>query len=109
MEERRKEFAARSDERRDNAGKRGYNYRWNKARVVYLAAHPLCVMCGGPATEVDHIIPHKGDMRLFWNTKNWQALCHECHSRKTYSEVRNKKNPVKAGVIDADMGIFFIP
>ena len=54
--------------------------------------HPICVKCGAPATEVDHIIPHKGDKNLFWNVGNWQSLCHSCHSRKTMNELRNGKN-----------------
>ena len=29
---------------------------------------------------VDHITPHKGDMGIFWDTTNWQALCHRCHN-----------------------------
>lgn len=74
-----------------SAYQRGYDSRWAKARKAYLTAHPLCVEClkSGtitPATDVDHIIPHKGDKTLFWDEKNWQALCHECHSRKTASE-----------------------
>jgi 5-methylcytosine-specific restriction protein A len=35
------------------------------------------------ATDVDHVIPHRGNERLFWDEGNWQALCHECHSAKT--------------------------
>lgn len=38
-----------------------------------------------PATDVDHVIPHRGNERLFWNEQNWQALCYECHSQKTAS------------------------
>jgi positive regulator of sigma E activity len=25
----------------------------------------------------------KGDLALFWNESNWQALCRRCHNRKT--------------------------
>lgn len=39
-----------------------------------------------PSTEVDHIVAHKGDMGLFWDQANWQALCKPCHSRKTATE-----------------------
>lgn len=40
-----------------------------------------------PATIVDHIVPHRGDTKLFWNTEgNWQSLCASCHSRKTVKE-----------------------
>ncbi|MCR8827199.1 HNH endonuclease [Photobacterium sp. TY 1-4] len=41
----------------------------------------------GPATDVDHITPHKGDRRLFFDQSNWQSLCKSCHSRKTAREV----------------------
>lgn len=66
--------------------------RWRKARLAFLARHPLCADCatfGKPvaATEVDHITPHRGDARLMWDRSNWQALCKPCHSRKTAREV----------------------
>ena len=32
---------------------------------------------------LDHIIPHRGDQKLFWDEGNWQALCKACHDRKT--------------------------
>ena len=35
------------------------------------------------ATDVDHIVPHRGDPALFWDEDNWQALCHRHHSVKT--------------------------
>ncbi len=68
-----------------------YNRQWQKARAIYLRAHPLCVHCEEagrltPATEVDHIIPHRGDKALFWDRSNWQSLCKRCHSRKTVME-----------------------
>ena len=69
---------------------RGYDSKWNKARKIFLAQHPLCAICGAPATDVDHIIPHKGNKKLFWDQSNWQALCHSCHSRKTAREDMGK-------------------
>ena len=33
------------------------------------------------ASVVDHIVPHKGDHKLFWNPKNHQALCKHCHDK----------------------------
>ena len=73
------------------AAKRGYNRRWQKARKSYLEAHPLCVQCAKQgkyvrATVVDHIIPHRGDQKLFWDQNNWQALCKSCHDKKTLTE-----------------------
>lgn len=38
------------------------------------------------ATVVDHIIPHRGDQKLFWDQRNWQSLCKQCHDRKTLTE-----------------------
>lgn len=79
-----------ADRMRGGAESRGYDARWRKARKHFLEKHPLCVKCmrNGkltPATVVDHIIPHRGDMRLFWDEGNWQPLCKGCHDRKTGS------------------------
>lgn len=62
-----------------------YGYRWQQAREGWLRKHPLCVRCEKagliePATVVDHIIPHRGDMTLFWARTNWQSLCGNCHN-----------------------------
>lgn len=67
---------------------KGYTSRWNKARLRFLRKHPLCVHClkNGRYTKaivVDHIIPHRGDDKLFWDESNWQPLCKSCHDRKT--------------------------
>ena len=63
---------------------------WRRARLAYLSAHPLCMMCQRQgqivaATEVDHITPIAagGDP---WSESNWQALCKSCHSAKTMRE-----------------------
>ncbi|WP_153740920.1 HNH endonuclease [Marinobacter nauticus] len=79
------------DQRRGSSAKRGYGYKWQKARERFLQSHPLCIKCHEngrvkAATDVDHIVPHRGDMKLFWDDSNWQALCHSCHSEKTASE-----------------------
>lgn len=76
---------------RGTAAQRGYNSRWRKARLTYLGSNPLCAHCEAqgrivPATEVDHITPHRGDQALFWDTDNWQPLCKPCHSAKTARE-----------------------
>jgi 5-methylcytosine-specific restriction endonuclease McrA len=65
-----------------------YDAKWRKARARFLSANPLCTECRRhnylvEATEVDHVIEHKGDYKLFWDQTNWAPLCHECHSRKT--------------------------
>jgi 5-methylcytosine-specific restriction endonuclease McrA len=84
--------------------KRGYGYAWQQARKAYLAEHPCCVKClkelgmvegdlaaivlacadlGVPVpygSVVDHKVPHRGDMKLFWRRSNWQTLCTPHHS-----------------------------
>jgi 5-methylcytosine-specific restriction endonuclease McrA len=72
---------------------RPYSYRWSKARTRYLAAHPLCVRCEArghvaQANVVDHIVPHKGDLKLFWDPNNWQSLCKPCHDGAKQQEER---------------------
>lgn len=70
-----------------------YGAQWRAARTRFLAEFPFCAgtteagePCTAPATDVDHITPHRGDLGLFWNRANWQPLCHGCHSRKTRAE-----------------------
>ncbi|WP_328595995.1 HNH endonuclease signature motif containing protein [Aureimonas psammosilenae] len=43
-------------------------------------------MCGAPSTVVDHIIPHRMDLKLFWRRSNWQPLCQPCHSSQKQAE-----------------------
>jgi 5-methylcytosine-specific restriction protein A len=87
-----------ADVHRGSAHDRGYTARWQRARVAWLRHHPRCgdresgqpVMsrCRDegrvtPAEVLDHVVPHRGDERLFWDRANWQALCQPCHHRKT--------------------------
>ena len=81
-----------------SASSRGYGRRWQKASKAFLRAHPLCAEClrqtpprYTKATVVDHIIPHRGDQKLFWDQDNWQALCKKHHDQKTR---RYDNNPV---------------
>lgn len=74
--------------RRPNPRDRGYDTRWEHSRKWFLAQHPTCIMCERRgvvrlATCVDHIIPHRGNMKLFWDASNLQSLCTEHHSEKT--------------------------
>ena len=78
------------DDTRKNASQRGYDAEWRKIRMAFLKQNPLCVMCmeegkTTPATVVDHIIPHRGDKRLFYDVENYQALCKRHHDLKTRS------------------------
>lgn len=81
----------KKDTDRASAHRRGYDGEWRKYRVGFIARNPLCIECLKEgiytvATVVDHIIPHKGDRELFWDSKNHQALCTSHHNRKTARE-----------------------
>lgn len=69
-----------ADSRRLPARQRGYTRSWDKARQAFIKDNPSCTRCGKPATVVDHILAHKGNMVLFWNRANWQSLCTVCHN-----------------------------
>ena len=74
-----------------SANVRGYGRAWQRARKRYLETHPLCAEClregrYTKATVVDHIKPHRGDSRLFWDTSNWRPLCEHHHNVKTGNE-----------------------
>jgi 5-methylcytosine-specific restriction enzyme A len=94
------------DRNRENAYRRGYDRRWQRVRLAFLQTSPLCCDPYGVhgdmpelASEVDHVIPHKGNAKMFWDDANWQALCKSCHSRKTMGECgggEGKSNPCNA-------------
>lgn len=84
-------YAKTVDQQRGSADERGYTWAWRQAALRYLRENPLCAACKRKgllelATEVDHIVPHKGDQKLFWDRKNWQGLSKRCHSIKTATE-----------------------
>src|SRR5262245_8133839 len=95
-----KERQSRSDKWRGSASARGYDRTWAFIRKAFLAQHPCCgdrpnhlppVMsqCHErglvvPATQVDHVVPHKGNTKLFHDLENnGQSLCASCGARKS--------------------------
>ena len=77
---------------RPSAAQRGYDSKWQRARAAYLRKHPLCDHCrlfngrDEVARHVDHIIPHRGDKKLFWDESNWEGLCVPHHNAKSAKE-----------------------
>lgn len=74
-----------------------YGSTWIKYRKVFLRSNPVCVCdeCKGkltPANVVDHIIPHRGNEELFWDTSNHQSLAKRCHDKKTMREVQARES-----------------
>lgn len=64
---------------------------YQRMRAAQLRQKPLCTACLArgkikAATDCDHIVPHKGDLKLFFDQNNLQSLCHACHASKTARE-----------------------
>lgn len=75
---------------RDPKRQRLYSSSWKKRRLNHLAKHPWCEECLDKciyteATDVHHVVPHRGDIKIFWSSP-LQSLCHACHSRITATE-----------------------
>lgn len=69
--------------------------RWQKLRKAQLAKAPLCECphhkgkdATAVATVVDHITPHRGNTRLFYDPANLQSMAKECHDRFKQSQER---------------------
>lgn len=71
--------------------------RWRQLRASFLRSYPTCFICGNKATIADHIIPHKGNINLFYDANNLQPMCWSCHSRKTFAENKNFNKPSPQG------------
>lgn len=83
----------RCPEGRPSSAKRGYGRSWQRARLAFLVANPLCVTCLAEgrvtsASVVDHVKPHRGDEGRFWDEGNWQSLCERHHNAKSARERR---------------------
>ena len=57
---------------------------WQTIRAAQLRDEPLCRLCNAEgratqATVADHIIPHRGNLELFYDRGNLQSLCKTCH------------------------------
>jgi 5-methylcytosine-specific restriction enzyme A len=83
--------------RRFSDGRQWYRTdRWQRLRRRVLSEQPFCAMreqrerCRLVATEVDHIKPHRGDRRLFFDRENLPSMCRSCHAQKTAREVLGK-------------------
>ncbi|MER2536042.1 MAG: HNH endonuclease signature motif containing protein [Rhizobiaceae bacterium] len=66
--------------------------RWVKLRLAILLRDLYtCRMCRRIEPDMsklvcDHVKPHRGDERLFWDESNLQTLCRPCHDRAKQRE-----------------------
>jgi len=90
-------------QRRDNKWLYLYHDpQWDRLRDAQLAKDPFCAECRGehlltPASVADHIKPHKGDPKLFYDADNLQSMCKQHHDRKTAKEDGGFGNPKIGG------------
>jgi 5-methylcytosine-specific restriction enzyme A len=67
---------------------RGYDARWERNRIAFLALNLFCVLCGGLATVADHF-PISRRQLVAMGVRNpdahhrLRALCRHCHSTET--------------------------
>lgn len=64
---------------------------WQALRSQQLSKHPHCqcphhVGQEVKATVVDHIAPHRGDTRLFFDANNLQSMSKPCHDKFKQSQ-----------------------
>ena len=67
---------------------------WHRVlRPHQLAKEPTCCRCRAAgkivaATVVNHVVPHKGDMRLFSDPDNLESVCKPCHDGEIQHQER---------------------
>lgn len=92
--------ARAANQHRGSPSARGYDARWRARRARFLRRYPFCGDRPGgvppvmsrcreqglvtAATQVDHVVPHRGNRALFDDEQhNWQSLCATCGARKS--------------------------
>lgn len=60
-----------------------YDRAWRSYRKRFLAINSKCYACDNYAKVVDHLIPHKGSVKLFKKLDNHLPLCEKCHNTIT--------------------------
>jgi len=81
--------------------KRLYNSAaWKRLRLALLEREPLCRMCAATghttaATVADHVIPHRGDLELFFHGE-LQPLC------ATHHDGAKKRQEARGELIGGD-------
>lgn len=59
--------------------------RWKQRTKTFLARpeNVVCAICGDRVAKcIDHVIPPKGNERLFWDPSNHQPACLKCNREK---------------------------
>ena len=65
---------------------------WKNLRNRKLDINPLCEVCDDfNFLEIDHIIDHCGNEKVFFDIENLRTLCKPHHSKKSLAIIRIKK------------------
>ena len=80
--------------------------RWRGKRGLQrrkLQTDPLCWYCEQMghvvvATVVDHIVPHRGDVGLFFDWDNLRSTCKTCHD--SYAAIKDRLGYVPGVGVD---------
>ena len=86
-----------------------YDWDWRRYRAWFIAQvqcsvcganHTICAECRTAgrfvvAFAVDHIVPHRGDPKLFHDHTNLQSLCEKHHNQKSGRETMERGNPAR--------------
>lgn len=86
-----------SESRRPSAPERGYDATWRRFARTFLINHPVCAICGAPATCVDHkytpadvMLEVNGGI-FDYDESQYQALCVSCNNRKGRTVDRRRR------------------
>jgi 5-methylcytosine-specific restriction enzyme A len=76
------------DQQRGTSADRGYDHRWRRFRLSFLASSPLCSDCQAlgrvtAATDVHHVRKLRDHPELRLDPTNVMALCGPCHAART--------------------------
>jgi 5-methylcytosine-specific restriction endonuclease McrA len=72
-----------------------YNSKWHVFSRRFLRHHPVCVVCGEPATITDHIIPadvmYEMYGRVVLRDEFYQPLCIACNAKKASTTDKKRR------------------
>jgi 5-methylcytosine-specific restriction enzyme A len=85
---------------------------WTKASKAFRDSPEgcLCVDCKALGKIVrsevtDHIVPHNGDLALFWDRSNWAGRCWSHHSEKSRADQTGNPRRIKGGCDPSGMPV----
>ena len=82
--------------KRADATERGYDRKWRRVRLAYLAAHPVCERCQPRGAIVEAVHVHHKDGQgpkgeRGHDPDNLEALCPSCHNRHSATEAHRAR------------------